>query len=1034
MNRSLRRIVALASFALFTLFTGTDAAQAQGKIDFNRDIRPILSDKCFACHGPDTSKLKGKLRLDVRDSAVKKGAIVPGKPNESELVRRVHAADPDERMPPPQSNKTLTVPEKELLKNWIASGADYMVHWAYVAPVRPALPLLKNKTWPRNPIDHFILARLEQEGLEPMNEATKTALIRRVTFDLTGLPPTVAEVDAFLSDNSSVAYETLVDRLLESPRYGEHMARYWLDAARYGDTHGMHLDNYREMFPYRDWVIGAFNRNLPFNRFVLEQVAGDLLPASTLEQKVATGFLRCHVTTNEGGSIDEEVYVRNVQDRVDTNGMVLLGMTFGCAKCHDHKYDPIQQKDYYALFAFFNNLDGNAMDGNTPQHPPIVRIATPEQTARLDKIQERLIGLKAEIKQTALQVKYDSSQDEKLVEEPTAGDYVWLDDGLPTGAKQEAAGGVNLPWNFVAKPDPVLSGAKSVKLTAKGLQQVVLSDAKPGLKVGAGDKLFAYVWLDPKDPPREIMVQWHTTTWLHRAYWGENLIPWGDDNTGQRRKVSELPAKGQWVRLEVEASKVGIAPGTVITGWAYTQHDGTAYWDKGGLYTRLPQSDRPYDTLSAWIGAQKALNGAGLPKPVQDAVKVPRDKRTQGHKTLLLEHFLENGYAGSRAAVAPLQQEIAKLAAEKDAIEKTTPTTLVFKEKADIRPAYLLKRGEYDRKGDKVERGTPSFLPPLPEGAPKNRLGLAQWLTDPKHPLTTRVAVNRFWQQFFGTGLVKTAEDFGSQGEPPTHPELLDWLSVQFADDGWDIKKTVKRMVTSAAYRQSAKVTKDRLARDPANRFMSRGPRFRLDAEMLRDQALFAGGLLVEKVGGPSVKPPQPSGLWEAVAFTGSNTGIFKADMGHEKVHRRSMYTFWKRTAHPPQMGTLDAPSREACIVRRERTNTPLQALMMMNEQLFVEASRGLAERTLKEAPDTEARLRHLFRIMTSRLPDDVELAILKSTLQEHLAKYRADPKAAQALIRAGTLPPNPAYNGEELAAWTMLGNLVLNLDEVINR
>jgi hypothetical protein len=1023
----------VAAFALAALLVPA-AVRANDRIDFNRDIRPILSDKCFACHGPDTSKLKGKLRLDVRDLAIKKGAIVPGKPDQSELVRRVQSADPEERMPPVKSNKTLTAVEKELLKKWVASGADYKTHWAYVAPVRPAPPGLKNKTWPRNTIDDFILARLEQEGLAPTGEATKAALIRRVTLDLTGLPPTVAEVDAFLKDTSPEAYGKVVDRLLESPRYGEHMARYWLDAARYGDTHGMHLDNYREMFPYRDWVIAAFNRNKPFNRFIVEQVAGDLLPGATLEQQVATGFLRCHVTTNEGGSIEEETYVRNVQDRVDTNGIVLLGMTFGCAKCHDHKYDPIKQKDYYALFAFFNNLDGRPMDGNTPQHPPIVRMATAEQTARLEQIQKQLAALRDEIKQMALKVKYDSSQDDKLAEEPTAGDYVWLDERLPAGAKQLADNGINLPWNFVGKPNPVLSGDKSVKLTAKGLQQIVLTDAKPGLKVGAGDKLFAYVWLDPKDPPREIMVQWHSSTWLHRAYWGENVIPWGDDNTGQRRKLGELPAKGQWVRLEVEAAKVGIAPGTVLTGWAFTQHGGTAYWDKGGLFTRLPQSDRPYDTLSAWIGAQKALNGAGLPRPVQDAVKLPRDKRTQTHKTLLLEHFLENGYAGTRTAVAPLQQRLAALQSEKDTIEKSTPTTLVFKEKADLRPAFLLKRGEYDRKGDKVERDTPSFLPPLPDGAPKNRLGLAQWLTDPRHPLTARVAVNRFWQQFFGTGLVRTAEDFGSQGDPPSHVELLDWLSVQFVVDGWDVKKTVKRMVMSATYRQSAKVTKDRLAKDPHNRLLSRGPRFRLDAEMLRDQALFVGGLLVEKVGGPSVRPPQPSGLWEAVAFNGSNTGIFKADTGHEKIHRRSMYTFWKRTAHPPQMGTLDAPSREACIVRRERTNTPLQALMMMNEQLFVEASRGLAERTLKAAPDTDARLRYLLRSVTARAPDDAELTILEGALQEHLAKFRADPKATQALIRAGSLPPNPAYNGEELAAWTMLGNLVLNLDEVINR
>jgi hypothetical protein len=1029
---SLRGILTCSALAVLL---GPRAVEGQSTPDFNRDIRPILSDKCFACHGPDTTKLKGKLRLDVRDVAIQKGAIVPGKPAESELVRRINAADAAERMPPPQSNKTLTAAEKDLLNRWIAVGADYKIHWAFVAPGRPALAAVKNSTWPRNAIDHFILARLEQEGLSPSPEAARTAFIRRVTLDLTGLPPTPQEVEAFVGDTSGAAYDRLIDRLLESPRYGEHMARYWLDAARYGDTHGMHLDNYREMYPYRDWVIAAFNRNMPFNRFLVEQLAGDLLPGATLDQKVATGFLRCHVTTNEGGSIDEEVYVRNVQDRVDTNGIVLLGMTFGCAKCHDHKYDPITQKDYYSTFAFFNNLDGGAMDGNIPAPPPIIRMTTPEQSAKLEALGKRLAALQSEIKETALRVKYDTSRDDKLPEEPVRGDYVWLDDSLPAGAKPEAGGGVNLSWSFVSRPDPVLSGAKAVKLNAKGLQQVVLSGAKPGLKVGAGDKLFAYVWLDPKDPPREIMLQWHSSNWLHRAYWGDNLIPWGNDNSPERRKMGSLPTAGQWVRLEVEAAKVGIKPGTVINGWAYTQHDGTAYWDKGGLTTRVPQGEQTYDTLSSWIGAQKALAGAGLPKPVHAAVKLARAKRTQAHKTLLLEYFLEHGFAGTRSAIAPLQERLAGLQKEKDAIEKSTPTTLIFKERADVRPAFLLKRGEYDRKAEKVDRATPTFLPPWPDGAPKDRLGLARWLTDGQHPLTARVAVNRFWQQFFGTGLVKTAEDFGSQGEPPSHPELLDWLAVQFMHDGWDVKQTVKRIVLSAAYRQSAKVTPDRLARDPQNRLASRGPRFRLDAEMLRDQALFVGGLLVEKVGGPSVKPPQPSGLWEAVAFTGSNTGIFNADTGHEKVHRRSMYTFWKRTAHSPQMGTLDAPSREACTVRRERTNTPLQALMMMNEQLFVEAARGLAERTLREAPsETDARLRHLFRTVTARPPDDGELVVLRDALNAHLTKYRTDPKAAQQLIRIGTMPPNPAYNGEELAAWTMIGNLVLNLDEVINR
>src|SRR5581483_6532928 len=553
--------------------------------------------------------------------------------------------------------------------------------------------------------------------------------------------------------------------------------------------------------------------------------------------------------------------------------------------------------------------------------------------------------------------------------------------------------------------------------------------------VGAGDKLFAYVYLDPANPPREIMLQWHSDTWKHRAYWGDNVIPWGADNSPERRAMGKLPPAGQWVRLEVDAAKVGIKAGTVLNGWAFTQHGGTCYWDQGGLHTRYLQGDRPYDTLSAWVGAQKALKGAGLPKDLQKLVQLDRKKRTPAQQKQLLDYFLEHAYAGTHALVAPAQKQLAEVTKEKEALEKQIPTTLVFKERREVRPAYLLKRGEYDRRGDQVERVTPSFLPPLPKDAPRNRLGFARWLVDPRHPLTARVAVNRFWQQFFGTGLVKTAEDFGSQGEPPSHPELLDWLAVTFVEDGWDVQKMVKRIVTSAAYRQSAQVTKDRLAKDPHNRLLSRGPRFRLDAEMLRDQALYVSGLLVEHVGGPSVKPPQPSGLWEAVAFTGSNTGKFTADRGHEKVHRRSLYTFWKRTAHSPQMGTLDAPSREACVVRRERTNTPLQALLLMNEVQFVEAARMFAERTLKQGGATpEARLVYMFRWATARTPDARELAELKAILVDYRATYSGNEKAAQQLINVGETRPDASLDARELAAWTMLANLILNLDEVITR
>jgi hypothetical protein len=854
-------VVAALSYASDTSRALAEAP-APPPVGFTRQIRPILSDNCFACHGPDAKQRKRSLRLDTKTGAFAEldsgegHALVPGKPDESILIDRIRSADPDRKMPPPNSGKKLTPEQIALIKKWVEEGAKWSEHWAFVAPQRPALPKVKTVTWPRNEIDAFILARLERERLQPSPEADKTTLIRRVTLDLTGLPPTLGEVDAFLADSSPNAYEKVVDRLLRSAHYGEHMARFWLDGARYGDTHGLHLDNFREMWPYRDWVVGAFNRNLPYDRFITEQLAGDLLPAATQDQIVASGFNRCHVTTNEGGSITEEVYVRNVVDRVDTTGVVMLGLSTGCARCHDHKFDPFRTKDYYQFFAFFNSLDENPMDGNAARYAPVISLGTPEQTAELERSKRVIAALQKVIADEVAQVKYTD-----------------------------------------------------------------------------------------------------------------------------------------------------------------------------------PGADKPAaESFAAWLKAPNA-GGRQLPKPVQDVLKVEAAKRSPQQKKVLLDYYLEHVNAKLRATFNPLHQSLTALDKERDRIDKELPVTLVSREIATPRPAYILKRGEYDQHGDPVGRGTPSFLPPFPQDAPLNRLGFAQWLLAPEHPLTARVAVNRFWQQVFGTGIVKTAEDFGSQGEPPSHPDLLDWLAVQFRADGWDVKKTIKRIVMSATYRQSSKVTKDRLAKDPANRLLSRGPRFRLDAEMLRDQALFAGGLLMEKMGGPSVKPPQPAGLWEAVGYVTSNTARFTADTGPDKVHRRSLYTFWKRTAPPPQMTTFDAPSRESCMVRRERTNTPLQALLLMNETQYIEASRALAERAMKEGgAKPEERIAYLFRLATARKPDAAETAVILETYRDHLARYAKDEAAAKKLIAIGESKADAKLSATELAAWTMVANLVLNLDEVINK
>jgi hypothetical protein len=1008
-------------------------------VNFAREVRPILSDNCFACHGPDDKARKAGLRLDIKEGAfggLKSGgkAIVPGQPDESELVFRVENEDPEARMPPRKSGKHLTAEQAAVLRRWVEQGASWATHWAFEPPRTPALPVVRNTGWPGGAVDRFILARLEAEGLSPEPEAEKTTLIRRVTLDLTGLPPALTDVEAFLADRSPGAYARVIDRLLASPRYGEQMARFWLDAARYGDTHGLHLDNYREIWPYRDWVIRAFNANMPFNRFVIEQLAGDLLPHPTLDQIVATGFNRCHVSTNEGGAIEEEVYVRNIVDQVDTNGTVFMGLSTGCARCHDHKYDPIRMKDYYQLFAFFNNIDGPPMDGNSARFEPTVRVPTAAQRRALEAADAAIAAVRRTIAAETAKAAaaYDPKTDGLECAAVPRADFVWIDDALPAGARPQS------PWEFVSKPDhPVYHGRRALRVRARGLDQQFFEGASAKLKIGADDVLFAHVYIDKSRRPRELMLQWHTAGgWAHRAYWGANLINWGKDGTPERLRMGELPASAKWVRLEVPAARLKLAPGTLIDGWAFTQHGGVAYWDHAGITTQTPQDGQLYDSLTAWVRAEHATGGAGLPENLKAIIALDRAKWSDEQTKQLRDYFVAHAYTKTHEVPAPLSAKLAELETKRDQIEEKAPTTLVFREKpGEPKPAFLLKRGEYDRRGEQIGRALPAFLPPLPPGAPVNRLGLAQWLVAANHPLTSRVAVNRFWLALFGTGIVRTVEDFGAQGEPPSHPELLDWLAVQFREDGWDVKKLMKRLVMSAAYRQSSRLTPERLARDPANRLLSRGPRYRLDAEMLRDQALAVSGLLVEHLGGPSVKPPQPSGLWEAVGYTASNTARFVPDHGVEKVHRRSLYIFWKRTAAPPQMTTFDAPSREMCTMRRERTNTPLQALLLLNEPQFVEAARALAERTLREAGSTdEERLSYLFQSVTARCPDAADLAELRSALKDLTAHYASRPDAARALIATGETKPDPHFDPGELAPWTVISNVVLNLDEVIGK
>ena len=590
-----------------------------------------------------------------------------------------------------------------------------------------------------------------------------------MTLDLTGLPPTLEEVDDFLADRSAAAYEKVVDRLLRSPRYGEHMARFWLDAARYGDTHGLHLDNYREIWPYREWVINAFNSNKSFDRFIVEQLAGDLLPNPSPDQLIATGFNRCHVSTNEGGSIEEEVYVRNIVDQVDTNGTVFLGLTTGCARCHDHKYDPIRAKDYYQLFAFFNNIDGPPMDGNGAKWAPILPVPTRQQDGAMRASHAeiaRLAQAKSETLAGLLAATDQVKDDGDLNVAASKAEFVWIDDALPQGATPQGEG----PWEFVEKPKhPVYSGRAALRNTARGMKQRFFDNAAHKLRVGAGDTLFAYVYMKSGSPAKELMLQWHTKgNWTHRAYWGANSIDFGKDGTPERLRLGDLPAPGKWVRLEVPVEKLKLAPGTEIEGWAFTQFDGTVYWDKAGIETKTPQDGQLFDSLSAWLRAVRAGASGGVPENIKKIVAIDRSKRNASQTKELSAYFIERAYTKTAKALEPLQAKIEQVERHRKALEEQFPTTLIFREKGGTpKPAFLLKRGEYDQRGDKVERGVPAFLPPLPAGAPVNRLGLANWLVASNHPLTARVAVNRFWLQVFGTGLVKTAEDFGARANRP---------------------------------------------------------------------------------------------------------------------------------------------------------------------------------------------------------------------------------------------------------------------------
>ena len=1026
------RIHLLLVFAYFV----SSLSAKKSEISYNRDIRPILSNHCFSCHGLDEEHRKAKLRLDVREEAIisRDGiqAIAPGSIEDSESWMRIISDDEDDVMPPPETHKSLTSEEKELVKQWIEEGAPYEGHWAFSTPKKAEVPKINGT---KNPIDAFIQDRLKQEGLTVSPSAEKETLLRRVYLDLTGLPPTLEELDAFITDQSPNAWEKVIDDLMNRTAYGEHMARFWLDLARYADTHGLHLDNERSMWLYRDWVVKAFNQNLPFDEFTRWQLAGDLLPNRTIDQQIASGFNRCNVTTGEGGSIAEEWIYRYAVDRTSTAVEVWMGLTAGCATCHDHKFDPLSTKEYYSMYSFFHSAADPAMDGNKLDTPPVIQVPTKEQKAELSKLDKQIAEARKNFNQALSKFKYEDPADQNPKPKPEISKTIWFEDDFPEG-ELVTAGDVKFT---IQSEGPVFSGNKSLTRTVKNkVGQDVLTEAK-NLTIHRNGTFFVHCFLDPENPPEAIMLQFYVNGWNHRAVWGDHeKIGWGKKGTHQRVVMGKLPQTGKWVQLQFPASRIGLSPKTKVTGFALTQFSGTVNWDHLGISSTIIKPNDPHYSWSAWKKQPENQRNKDLDKVLQRRLKGKDPKKWNSRdENDAFTYWQNNVYRDFPKHLTALKQKKDEIDKKKEALNKEIPSTFVMADLPKARESFVMVRGQYDNPGEKVSRGVPAFLPDLPS-RPKerdyNRLDLANWLVREDHPLTSRVIVNRIWQQFFGTGLVKTSSDFGTQGDLPSHPELLDWLAVQFMEEKWDFRVFIKRILTSRTYQQSSKVSPSLLKKDPDNRFLARGPRYRLDAEIVRDQALHLSGLLVGKVGGRGVMPYQPPNIWEPVGFGNSNTRYYKQGTGDD-LYRRSLYTFYKRTAPAPFMSTFDAPNREQSCSGRGKSNTPMQALQLLNDIQHVEAARNFAEKIIKKGGNQDqAKISWAWRTATSRKPNQEEIEIVNDVLNQNRKRYSEDQEAAENLIGFGESEPDANIQPPELASWTLTANMILNLDEVVNK
>ncbi|MEE3175965.1 MAG: DUF1553 domain-containing protein [Verrucomicrobiota bacterium] len=1046
---------------LILIWALVSAGPSIAAIEFNKDIRPILSSNCFQCHGHDKNHREAGLRLDNREGAINDNdgvkAIDPENLKESEILFRIHSKDSDERMPPPESKKELSDKEKSLIDEWIKSGGNYEDHWAFerinkINPPQSAAGLIS-----RNPIDSFIHSKLLGEGLKPMPEAEKSTLIRRVTFDLTGLPPTIPEVDAFLADDSPEAYEKVVDRLLGSESYGERMTLAWMDAARYGDSSVMHADGPRYMWPWRDWVINAYNSNMSFKQFTIEQLAGDLIPNATVDQKVASGFNRNHATSDEGGAISEELRVEYVVDRVQTTANVWMGLTMECSQCHDHKYDPITQKEYYQMFAYFNNTTDPGMQTRNGNQSPTVTVPDRKQVERLAELEKRIAlednKLESYKRSSIPQyVKWlreaEKSSGDALPEPAGLKHFFPLDEIEGNIINAQIGGGIGKLSGKLIKADR--GGASGLRFDGKSS---FVFDNWPERKRESGFTFAAWLKL-PANGSGSVLARMDEDNsfrgydlWVQGRAVGTHIINKWPVNA--LKVVSDKPlAENKWQHVAVTYDGSSKASGVKI--YIDGQLAGTKVEQdslKDSIITKTPFKLGSRSKSANYNGEvdelriyDKALSGDEVKRlggdPIKSILAMSKKERTKEQKMTLLNYYLNNNDAKYKE-LAKIKEALLKKKAGISVNSKVTSMIMQDNPEGKTRLTYVLNRGQYDqpiKEGEDavIKPGVPSILPDLNNDAPKNRLGLAEWMTDPSHPLTARVAVNRYWALFFGRGIVKTPGDFGNQGSPPTHPKLLDWLANDFVGNGWNIKRTVRQIVTSATYRQQARILPDSYGKDPQNLLLARSSRFRLQGEFIRDSALSVSNLLVESVGGPSVKPYQPVNIWNEVSLNGGLR--YKRDSG-EKLYRRSMYTYWKRSAPMPNMLIFDAPTREKCMIQRPITNTPLQALVVLNDPQFVESARAFAQRIISEGDaDERSRINYGFKLALSREATDEEFEVLKRVLNGQASAFTADKEKAKKFLSVGESARNESVNIVEHAAWTVIAQMILNMDEALTR